>query len=340
MRKLSQALILRGFFIIFLLCISISCARGNTSSENDNEKTYKIRVAYMPDFSGTSAAVIAKEKGFFKEENLDVELVKFISGPSEVAAMISGDIQFAYIGHGAHSLAIQRKVDILLPNGLSKSEQIIAGKWSGINDVSGLKGKTVATQLGTSGDIVLNLALETAGINKKDVKIVNMDMGGAVSAFLSKKIDALSVWAPYTFEIKKRIGDEAVIIATINEYLDRALFPSSWIATSEYLKKNPEIAKSFTRAILKSMDYRAQNMDETVKLVAVLNGTPIDSVELEKETATWLNSKDIKKSYDDGTAEKWYEAQAKIFLDYGIITEIIEVPEYVRFDIIKEAMGN
>ena len=89
--------------------------------------------------------------------------------------MLSKDIQFAYIGHGAHSLAIQGKVNVLIPNALGKSEQIIVGKWANVNDVAGLKGKTVGTQLGTSGDIVLDIALRKAGITKSDVNVVNMD---------------------------------------------------------------------------------------------------------------------------------------------------------------------
>ena len=42
----------------------------------------------MPDFSGTSAVAIAKEKGFFDEEHLDVTLIKFLDGPSEVEEML------------------------------------------------------------------------------------------------------------------------------------------------------------------------------------------------------------------------------------------------------------
>ena len=201
---------------VALTALVISCSGGNKQpSSQANGGLDKIRVAYMADFSGTSAAAVAQEKGFFKEENLDVELVKFLNGPSEVAAMLSGDIQFAYIGHGAHSLAIQGKVNVLFPNGLSKSEQIIVGKWANINTIADLKGKTVGTQLGTSGEILLDLALKKANVNRADLKVVNMDVSGIVSSMIGKKVDAVSVWAPYTFEITKQLGDEVQSIATI-----------------------------------------------------------------------------------------------------------------------------
>lgn len=100
--------------LVCIMFISISCGESK-SSELDS-----IKVAYLADFAGTSAAAIAQEKGFFKEENLEVELAKFLNGPAEVAAMLSGDIQFAYIGHGAHSLAIQGKINILFTNGFKQ----------------------------------------------------------------------------------------------------------------------------------------------------------------------------------------------------------------------------
>ena len=325
------------FAVLVSLMLSCSGGESKNTSEANNQEAAKIRVAYLADFAGTSAAAIAQEKGFFKEENLDVELVKFLNGPAEVAAMLSGDIQFAYIGHGAHSLAIQGKVNILFPNGLSKSEQIIVGKWSGVNDIAGLKGKTVGTQLGTSGDIVLDIALRKVGLTKNDVNVVNMDVSGIVSAMVGKKVDAVSVWAPYTFEIAKQLGDEVVVLTSITNYLDEAVFPSSWIVTPDYQNKNQDIVNRFSRAILKAMDYRDNNIDEAVEIVAKLNGTPADSVALEKETAIWLTSSDIKNAYTDGTAAKWYEAQQKIFINSKVVDNPVDVNNYVQ---IKYMMDN
>lgn len=328
--------ILSMFAVLVSLMLSCSGGESKNTSEANNQEAAKIRVAYLADFAGTSAAAIAQEKGFFKEENLDVELVKFLNGPAEVAAMLSGDIQFAYIGHGAHSLAIQGKVNILFPNGLSKSEQIIVGKWSGVNDVAGLKGKTVGTQLGTSGDIVLDIALRKVGLTKNDVNVVNMDVSGIVSAMVGKKVDAVSVWAPYTFEISKQLGDEVVVVTSITNYLDEAVFPSSWIVTPDYQNKNQDIVNRFSRAILKAMDYRDNNMDEAVEIVAKLNGTPADSVALEKETAIWLTSSDIKNAYTDGTAAKWYEAQQKIFINSKVVDNPVDVNNYVQIKYMKD----
>ena len=101
-------------FTTLLLIFVFSCGKNTETNSN------KIRVAYHPNMGGASTIITGIKQGYFKDEGLEIELVKFTSGPTEIAAMVSGDIQFAYIGHGAHSLAIQGKINILFTNGFKQ----------------------------------------------------------------------------------------------------------------------------------------------------------------------------------------------------------------------------
>ena len=319
----------RIVFLVLFAALSISC-KEKTSNTAYEIKTEIIRVGYMPDFSGTSAAAIAQEKGYFQEEGLNVVLLKFLDGPSEINAMLSNNLDFAYIGHGAHSLAIQGKVNVLFPNGLSKSEQIIARKSSGINTILDLKGKTIGTQLGTSSEIFLNLAINKLGINKDELNIINMDGPNIVSAMTNGTIDAASVQAPYTFSILNTLVDEAVPIASIIDYSDSGAFPSSWVVTPEYQNANPDIVNRFSRAILKAMDYRANNMNEAVEIVARQNNSPIETVALEKETALWFSGQNVKEAYLNGKAAEWYKSQQNVFIYTKTITNTSDISKYVQ----------
>ncbi|WP_297204074.1 ABC transporter substrate-binding protein [uncultured Brachyspira sp.] len=319
----------RIVFLVLFAALSISC-KEKTSNTADEIKTEIIRVGYMPDFSGTSAAAIAQEKGYFQEEGLNVVLLKFLDGPSEINAMLSNNLDFAYIGHGAHSLAIQGKVNVLFPNGLSKSEQIIARKSSGINTILDLKGKTVAAQFGTSSEIFLNLAINKLGINKDELNILDMNGPNIVSAMTNGTIDAASVQAPYTFSILNTLGDEAVPIASIIDYSDSGAFPSSWVVTPEYQNANPDIVNRFSRAILKAMDYRANNMNEAVEIVARQNNSPIETVALEKETALWFSGQNVKEAYLNGKAAEWYKSQQNVFIYTKTITNTSDISKYVQ----------
>ena len=133
-------------YMIFIIISIISCS-NKEEKENKVQKT-KIRVGYLYEFAGASAVAVAKEKGFFEEENLDAELYEFFNGHAAILSMISEEIDFAYIGHAAHNLIIDGKAQILIPNGISKGEKIITAKSNNINTISDLKGKNVATHLG------------------------------------------------------------------------------------------------------------------------------------------------------------------------------------------------
>ena len=54
----------------------------------------------------------AKEKGFFDEVGITVEMVEFADGPTIIAAMESGSIDIGYIGQGAHKLCINGQASI------------------------------------------------------------------------------------------------------------------------------------------------------------------------------------------------------------------------------------
>lgn len=166
-----------------------------TDDENNKELT-KVRVAFMPNMGSASSALAAKEFGHFEDEGLDVEFTTFSNGPDEIAAMASGDIDIAQIGHGAHKLAIEGKATIFQMDATSLADAVLGNKERGVETLEDLKGKKIASSLGTSADIILKLALQDAGISEDEVEIIEMDASGVVPAMVSGKIDACATWSP------------------------------------------------------------------------------------------------------------------------------------------------
>ncbi|WP_157154764.1 ABC transporter substrate-binding protein [Brachyspira murdochii] len=324
--------------IYILITIAILSCSNNTKNDNE-DNIIKINVGYLADFAGASAIAIAKEKGFFEDENLDAQLIKFYSGPSEILSMIGNEIEFAYIGNGAHSHAINGYVQVLFPNGISKAEQIISGKWTNIRTISDLKGKTVATHLGTSGETMLNIALKSAGLTKEDLNLLNVNVTNLANMIINKKADAVSTWSPYTKEITDSIPDQYTVISSITNYSNEAVFISSFISTSKYIKNNPYAVERFSRAILRAMDYRKYNLNEAVKITAEITEQDENMMKREIDTAVWFSSADLKNSCKYKNIEKWYNTQQKTFLDSGIIKENVPITNYVELDRLKNILS-
>lgn len=322
-------------YIFFIVIMLMSCKK-----EDDQNITDKIRVGYLHEFAGASAIAIAKEKGFFEEENLDVELFDFFNGHAAILSMISKEIDFTYIGHAAHSLIINGEVQVLIPNGISRGEEIITGEWTGINSISDLKGKTVATHLGTSAETMLNIALKNNNLKITDIKLTNINITNLSDALIERKVDAVSIWELYSRKITETIPNDYKILANIRDYKDDISLTSSFVSTSEYINKHKDIVKRFSRAILKAMDYRKYNLSEAIEITANLIGSTKEDVEKEIDTGIWFSSSDIQNACNSGEILKWYEAQQKVFLYSKVIDEAVAVTNYIRLNNLTNALNS
>ncbi len=300
-------------------------------------ETAKVRLAYMPNMGSASLATTARDKGFFEEMGLDVEMVEFQGGPAEIAAMASGDIDISQIGHGAHALCIEGQAVVFQLDCTSLADAVIANKSKGIEKLEDLKGKKVAVTSGTSAEIILKLALEEAGLQATDLELVEMDANGIVSAVVSGSVDACATWSPGTGTIIEALGEDALVLATNMDYIDKATFPSSFITTQKYADENQEVPVRFARALQKAADYRAANIEEVAKLVAkqcqVDEAVMLASV----NEGNWITGAQITEYLKDGTVKAFYENQQKVFINAGRITEPVEVDKYVLFDVMQQA---
>lgn len=339
MKKFLAVLLITVLLGTFLVgCGKEPASNSPQESAEEKPEVVKLRVAYHPNLSSLIAPAVGTEQGYFDEEGLDIEWIKFTSGPPEIAAMVSGDIQFGYIGHGAHTLCIEGEADVISLSHLGNSEEIIVRKNSGISKIEDLKGKTVATQLGTSGEVILDLALQKAGVDRKDVKVVNMDMSGAVSAFIAGQVDAIACWGPYSTNIRDNVTDELFTLTCTADYLDQITFPASWLATPDYIEKNREVVVRFVRALNKCYDYRAAHFDDAAKAAAKFGNMDYDMLIKEKDQAFYLSSSDLKKYIENGELLDIYQRQLDYFIKEGKVSGG-DVNDYVRVDIMKEAFA-
>ena len=320
-------------------------ASGSTSASTpasepaEEFETVDLRVAYMPNMGSNSLLATALNMGYFEQMGLNVTLTEFQGGPQEIAAMASGDIDISQIGHGAHSLCIQGQAKIFHLDCTSLADAVVANTEKGINSIADLKGKTIGVSSGTSAEIILNLALASAGLTQDDVTLTEMDANGMVTAMVSGGVDACATWSPSTMTIANALGDKALTLATNNDYVDQVTFPSSFITTEKFANENHDVLVRFSRALLMAQDYRADNIEEVAKWVAKQckadEQTMLDCV----GEGNWLTGEFVAAGLEDGTVKSYYENQQKVFIDAGRITEEVPVENYVMFDVMEEAVA-
>ncbi|MFD0478830.1 ABC transporter substrate-binding protein [Nonomuraea thailandensis] len=176
MRSLRRAL--TAATAVSLLALSVTACSDDGST---------VRFGYISDYNGASLLAIAEKQGLWEKQGLTPEIKVFTNGPLQIQALGADDLDFGYIGPGAMWLPATGKAKVVAINTLAYADRVIGRP--GVTSIADLKGKKVGVPEGTSGDMVLNLALQKAGMTVKDIQKVPMDPATVVSAFVAGQID-------------------------------------------------------------------------------------------------------------------------------------------------------
>ena len=256
-----------------------STPSGNTgtpagNSETPTVETVDINVGYMPNYGGLWSLMTAKEKGFFEEEGLNVTMTQFEDGPTIIAAMENGSVNFGYIGQGAHKLCVQGNATIIALSHISNGDALIGGP--GISTVEDLKGKVVAYSSGTSSEDILRNALAAHNMTMDDIQAMDMDAPSIVTAMMSGGVDACATWSPNSLTILEGM-EGTTKLADNMTFSDTTVSLASWIATPKYLEENRDVTVRFVRALMKAMDYAADGPLWTMTPCTISAATPTGS---------------------------------------------------------------
>jgi NitT/TauT family transport system substrate-binding protein len=322
--------------LVILMVGTMVFANGTKESgTSGGEKLQTLNIAYMPNYASVSQVLAGMNAGYFAEEGLQIKLVEFSDGPTEIAAMESGSIDLAYIGPGAHKLCINGKAKIFAISQVGDSDGVLGLKSHGINSIADLKGKKVGFASGTSSEAILRFTLEKAGMTMKDIIGLEMDASGIVSAMTSGALDACAAWSPNTTIILDEMKGDAWKMTSNHDFLDKTAGIASWICTPSYAEKNRDVLIRFSRALNKAQDFRAANIEQTSEWVAKQLGSDYDTVYKQRFDAIWPTHAELSQQLADGTIEKLYEIQKMGFGSQ--VDQTVKVSDYVLFDVMKEA---
>lgn len=310
------------------------CSAASTGDDGASGDLEKVNFGYIADFNGASLIAIANDQGLWEKNGIEVETPVFTNGPLQIQALGTGDLDFGYIGPGAMWLPASGKAKVVSINALGNADRVIAQK--DITSLKDLKGKKVAVPEGTSGDMILNMALKSVGLSIDDVEKVAMDPSTVVSAFASKQVDAAGLWFPLIDTVKEQVPDLNILAAN-EDFKDTVAFPSVFVGAPDFVEEKPEVTKKVISVIREALDYRAENLDDTIALTAKMLKTDEESVRSDAENVKLLTSEDLDKATSDGTVDTWLTAMNEYFVDAGKLPDATDPSTYYTADLFTEA---
>jgi taurine transport system substrate-binding protein len=130
---------------------------------------------------------------------------QFGGGGEVIKAMASGGVQLGEVGSAGIAAAVSRGEPYELfwiLDDIGDAEALVAKNGSGINSVKDLKGKKIAMPFNSTTHFHTMVALEQAGVDPKDVQILNMRPPEVRAAWQRGDIQATYIWDPVLSEVK------------------------------------------------------------------------------------------------------------------------------------------
>ncbi|MEW2162636.1 aliphatic sulfonate ABC transporter substrate-binding protein [Streptomyces sp. NPDC007084] len=289
------------------LALSVSACSSDDSDSGDG--VTKVRFGYIADYNGASLLAIADERGLWKKHGLSASYKTFVNGPIQIQALGSGDLDYGYIGPGAIWLPASGKARIIAVNTLTYADRVIAKP--GIRSMADLKGKKVGVPEGTSGEMILNLALQKAGMTMDDIKKVAMDAPTIVSAFSSGQIDGAGINYPLIDTIKQKVPGLVEVAST--EDIGGS-FPTAFVTGP---KADAATDAKVVKVLQEANDWRAAHPEEAVALTAKLLKVPQDKVTADASHVKALTTAELAAKTKDGTVATWLDGMTDFFVRTG-----------------------
>jgi NitT/TauT family transport system substrate-binding protein len=228
----------------------------------------KLKVGYLPT-SGHLLYFVAKEKGFFQQEGLDVELARFTNSGEGLTAIKTGKLDAGSFGTSAPLAFIAKGADFTIFGGqMGEGHGLIAKpeKAERFKELKNFRGAIIGAVRLATGDVVFRAALHDAGVDwKKDLTIKEFDSPAAVMEGVKKgTLDAGLVWIPY-FTLAEKQGLKVV------KYSGEVIKGHTCcrqVALTTTLKERQPDFEHFLTALLKAYRYYLTDRNGTVDAVA------------------------------------------------------------------------
>ncbi|TMQ10290.1 MAG: nitrate ABC transporter substrate-binding protein [Deltaproteobacteria bacterium] len=210
---------------------------------------------------------LAKAKGFFSEQNLDVTIQNTQGGAQSVPGVVSGQYQFGFANIVSLLLASSKglPLKVIAAGNFSTGKPedfggVVVPAKSPVKTMKDLEGKTLSVnQINNIVGIAVRAAMRKAGGDPDKIKLVEISFPEVPAALGQNRVDAAGVVEPF-LSVARSQG------ATVLDWSFANAAPNLMIAayftTKEYAQNNPDVVKRFTAAMNKSLGYAAEHADE------------------------------------------------------------------------------
>lgn len=295
---------MKKFILIFLSVLVFMLPLSGCKSKDSNV----IRVNEVTDSFFYAPFYVAIEKGFFKEENIEIELTNGGGSDVSMTALLSGGADVILAGpETAVYIARQNKKDApkVFAQLTKRDGCFLIGRNPEPNfSWDNLKNKEVI--IGRKGGLpamTFEYTVKNLGFTENDISLrtdIQFPLMGPT--FDSGVGDYVTLFEPTATEFV--LAGKGHIVASVGEKSGEIPY-TSFIALESFLKNNKDKAEGFVRALYKALDFIKNESSTTVAeyLVKHFKGSEVEStaksLDNYKRVDTWMTDMSLSKEMYD-----------------------------------------
>lgn len=297
--------------LLTLLLIS-GCSNDNSSKEKDSGKKKLKKVTVVLDWTPNTnhtGLYVAKEKGYFAEEGLDVEIIM----PGEAGAdpiVASGKAEFGVSAQEAVTLARAEGIPLV------SIAAVIQHNTSGfaspveknIQSPKDFEEKKYGGWGSPIEESVISTLMDQEKASSDKVSIINI---GSADFFTAIKRDIDFAWIYYGWTgIEAELRGDDLNMIYLTDYSEKLDFYTPVLTTNEkMINEHPEIVRSFMNGVTKGYEFSINHHQEAADIL--IEAVPDLDEELVRKSQEWLSDK-----YQDD-ASQWGEQKLEVWKNYA-----------------------
>lgn len=315
-----------------------TAAAGETSAESTSASSEPLTVT-VGDFLGETflyPVKIANQLGYFEEEfgkdNITIDVQYLGSGAVMVEALTAGELDMSFLGGQPtfSGIANGNETKVISMATVSTSDPVLlVAADSDITDVSQLKGKNLAVNIGTDNHYQMLEMLALGGLTEDDVNVYNLKGNEAYTALVSGEIDCMQSIAPNTDQFLKN-GDVRVLC---NLEDTGARNNQTLVATEDFIAEHGDIIVRFLKVLDRANQYYLENPEECKDLLAEYCSADRDLMD------GYMDNYDCSLHLTDEDKE-YMKREYDFMREAGILETEINLDEIYDDSFLVEAFGS
>jgi NitT/TauT family transport system substrate-binding protein len=279
---------------------------------------------------------LARDKGFFAKEGIDVTLLPGQGSTVTVKLVGNGSEDFGYAAADQGLMAYAKGLPVVSTAVILQKNPvaIIFPKSTGIKTLTDLYGKTLGVLFLSVGEKQWRYVAKYNKIDQSKIREVALDRN------IAAMIEAQKVDASLAFFFNdglKVVSDGTPMDWILLSDVGLPIYSTSLLANEELIKKNPDLVRRFTRAFVEGWKYSMDHEQEALDVFLKANPTvdpKYSALKLPEVLKLTQSAETEKNGMGYSTKEKWEDMQ-KALVEMGIMEGPIDVSKVFTNEFLK-----